>query len=57
MQIQILKYKKINLQKSILYYSIIREETREKILLTITLTIYLDRQNQIDVIDATSTSN
>ncbi len=47
----------INLRKLILYYLIIREETREKILLTITLTINFDRQSQINVIDATSTSN
>jgi len=40
-----------------LYYPIIREETREKILLTITLTIYFDRQDQINVIDAMSTNN
>jgi len=32
-----------SLRKLILYYFIIQEETREKILLAIMLTIYLDR--------------
>ena len=38
----LIERKKISLRKSILYYLIIREETREKTSLTITLTIYLD---------------
>jgi len=37
---EIIIKKKFDLRKSILYYLIIREETREKILLTITFTIY-----------------